>query len=89
MREDAVGIQIGLLNTAERFKGARVALANVTSDEGHGVHVGLLNSVSNGSGFMLGLVNVADGFRGLQIGLLNIINSKDRWPAIPLVNWSF
>ena len=89
VKEDAVGIQIGLLNTAERFKGARVALANVTSDEGHGVHVGLLNSVSNGSGFMLGLVNVADGFRGLQIGLLNIINSKDRWPEIPLVNWSF
>ena len=51
--------------------------------------MGLVNSVGNGSGFMLGLVNVANGFRGLQIGLLNIINTKDRWPVIPLVNWSF
>jgi hypothetical protein len=40
-------------------------------------------------GIQVGLVNVADDFRGLQIGLLNIINSKDSWPAIPLVNWSF
>ena len=82
-------MQFGLVNTARSFEGLRFALANVSSDEGRGVQVGLVNSVGNGSGFMLGLVNVANDFRGLQIGLLNIINTKDRWPVIPLVNWSF
>ena len=89
MIDEAIGLQFGLVNTARAFEGARVGLANVATDEGHGLHVGLVNSVGNGSGFMLGLVNVADSFGGLQIGLLNIIHSKESWPVIPIVNWTF
>ena len=66
-----------------------MGLVNVSREEGRGIHIGLVNSVDNGSGVMLGFVNVANGFCGLQIGLLNIINSKEHWPVIPFVNWTF
>ena len=58
-------------------------------DNGEAVQFGIINRARTMSGFQLGLVNYTEGMYGLQIGLLNFIQEKDRFPVLPIVNWSF
>jgi hypothetical protein len=50
---------------------------------------GLVNVAEDMSGFQLGFVNFARQMHGLQIGLVNIIQSKEKLPVFPIVNWSY
>jgi hypothetical protein len=50
---------------------------------------GFINHGKNIEGFQLGFVNFAEQLYGLQIGLINVIQSKEKLPILPIVNWSF
>lgn len=32
---------------------------------------------------------MTDTLNGLQIGILNVVNKKEKFPILPIVNWSF
>ena len=58
-------------------------------DNGEAVQFGFINRARSMSGFQLGFVNYTENMYGLQIGLINFIQDKDRFPVLPIVNWSF
>lgn len=58
-------------------------------DNGEAFQLGVINRARSVSGFQLGLVNYTEGMYGLQIGLINFIQDKDKFPVLPIVNWSF
>lgn len=86
---DFTGWQTGLVSSTGGFcQGLQSGLVN-SSGSSEGVQWGLVNVSDDHNGLQLGLVNIADGMRGLQIGLVNVIKSKQKFPVLPLVNWSF
>ncbi len=58
-------------------------------DNGEAFQLGFINRARTVSGFQLGFVNYTEGMYGLQIGLINFIQDKDKFPVLPIVNWSF
>ena len=58
-------------------------------DNGEAFQLGFINRARTVSGFQLGFINYTEGMYGLQIGLINFIQDKDKFPVLPLVNWSF
>ena len=86
----ATGWQLGLVNYTEGgYLGLQTSAVNYDNGTGEGVQFGFVNVASQNSGLQLGFVNVSDSMYGLQIGILNIIKSKEKFPILPLVNWSF
>jgi hypothetical protein len=74
VKGELTGLQTGLYNEC---------------GNGMGIQFGAVNRAENMRGFQLGFVNYTDTMHGLQVGILNIIQSKESWPALILVNWSF
>jgi hypothetical protein len=99
-----VGYQGGLVGWTESdFTGWQDQFVNIVGGKLTGVQSGVFNQAADAEGALLGWVNVTDsmnGFQlaavnytkrlhGLQIGILNIATEKERWPILPIVNWSF
>lgn len=74
------GLDIGLTNGADGFRGLALGGANIVSDRLVGLQVGLANWNSNGRtepsrrsiGVQYGFLNCADSLLGLQDGWLNV-----------------
>lgn len=87
---DFVGWQWGLVNlVGGDFSGLQGGLFNRHRGAGEGLQWGVVNVAEDMSGLQFGFVNIAERMNGLQIGLINMINSKEKFPILPLVNWSF
>jgi hypothetical protein len=89
--EDMSGLDIGLVgHTTGAFSGFGLSSVNFVEGEARAWQWGIVNVAGTMSGFQLGVVNMATTMtKGLQIGLVNVIKSKESWPILPLVNWSF
>jgi hypothetical protein len=101
---ETLGLQYGLVGYVEGdFSGWQDNMVTIVKGEFRGLQTGLYNEFDNGlgfqfgavnraynmRGFQLGIVNYTERMHGLQIGILNIIQSKETWPALILINWSF
>ena len=54
-----------------------------------GIAVSAFNDIRGAQhGLAIGLINITEELHGVQIGLVNIARNKDRFPFLPLVNWS-
>lgn len=71
-----------------QFTGMQSGLYNRIG-EGTGMQYGAVNVAGSISGFELGLINYTQTIYGLQIGLINVIRQKEKFPVLPLINWSF
>lgn len=72
-RGDLFGIQFGVIDEAQSFRGVQLGGINVTGD---------------GQGFQFGLINVAETFYGFQIGLINVIRDAEI-AVCPIINVGF
>ena len=78
--DEFAGLDIGLANGADGFRGLVLGGANIVSDRLVGLQVGLANWNSNGRtepsrrsiGVQYGFLNCADSLLGLQDGWLNV-----------------
>ncbi|MBQ9693339.1 MAG: hypothetical protein IJV69_01095 [Kiritimatiellae bacterium] len=70
---DAIGLQLGLVNTASRVRG---------------LQIGFFNGVAYLKGLQIGVINYAEGARGIQIGLINVIPTTTPG-GFPLIYGSF
>ena len=91
VNDEMSGLDIGLVShTKSLFSGFGLSTVNFAEGDANGWQWGIVNVAGTMSGFQLGVVNMATTMtKGLQIGLVNIIKSKDSWPILPIVNWSF
>jgi hypothetical protein len=87
----STGWQAGLVNiTGSGYLGLQTAAVNYDTGTGEGVQFGWVNIGKQTSGLQLGLFNMTETMTsGIQIGLINVIQSKEKLPVLPLVNWSF
>lgn len=85
------GWQTGWLYSQTRgeFLGLQSSAVNFAGAHAEGVQFGVVNVAESMSGLQFGLVNVATRTDGLQIGIVNVIKSKESWPVLPIVNWTF
>ena len=73
VNEDAVGLQMGVVNAVARL---------------NGVQAGCFNGAIYFKGLQVGLINYAEGARGIQIGLINVITNTGLG-GLPFVYGSF
>lgn len=86
---DFIGWQDHFVNmTGGTFTGFQSGFYN-DLDNGEAFQLGFINRARTVSGFQLGFINYTESMYGLQIGLINFIQEKDRFPVLPIVNWSF
>lgn len=100
VRQDATGIQFGLINMVGGSKGGELngiqigALNNfawnagVSEGDVSGIQIGIVNYAHNVTGLQIGLINGCSDLKGVQIGLINYIE-KGRFPFLPIINAKF
>jgi len=104
VEEEFTGWQTGFVNVDGSFtgfgqgavnlshgevKGLQFGAANIGQSTLRGAQVGVYNQAATTRGLQLGIVNFTQGTGSVvQVGLVNIIAGKDRFPILPIVNWS-
>jgi len=86
--EQFSGVQMGIVNQAERSEWFSFGILNMTNERARGIQIGLLNSAMEMRGFQLGLINYTEMMTGLQIGVANFI-CESPVPFFPFINFCF
>jgi hypothetical protein len=73
VEKDFTGLQVGLVNVADRVSA---------------LQIGLFNGADDMSGLQIGVVNKTRLMRGFQIGVVNVIENSDV-PFLPVINFFF
>lgn len=69
--EKGVGLELGLVNIVKKYSGLQLGLVNLTTDS-YLLQIGILNkSRREFGGLQLGLINITKEAMGLQLGLVN------------------
>lgn len=67
------GLDIGITNNTEQFKGMQIGAFNEAWEDSSGVQFGGINSCARGCiGMQIGLYNDAGNLKGIQVGFENI-----------------
>jgi len=75
VQETMNGIQIGILNRAEKLNGLQSGIFNNT-EKLNGIQVGMLNAAEEANGLQLGIANYSKS-GGIQIGFANMSDDND------------
>ncbi len=84
--EDYRGIQFGFVNLA-KGKGVQIGVINI-SDRYAGVQAGAWNHATKMHGLQIGFVNTARSLKGVQLGIINVA-TKNKLPFTVIINAGF